>query len=45
MQNSNGKEGLRGKEKVVDKQIEYGSEEKNSEECHMVHCMQQILGY
>jgi len=28
MQNSNGKEGLHGKEKVADKQIKYGSEEK-----------------
>jgi len=32
MQNSNGKECLHGKEKVADKQIVYGSEEKNRKE-------------
>jgi len=38
MQNSNGKEGLHGKEKVADKQIEYGSEEQNSKKYHLECC-------
>jgi len=37
MQNSNGKEGFHGK-KVADKQIEYGSEEKNRKEYHLECC-------
>jgi len=37
MQNSNGKECLHGNEKVADKQIKYGSEEKNRKECQKLN--------
>jgi len=36
--NSNGKECLHQKENAVDKQIEYGSEEKNRKDYHLEYC-------
>ena len=38
MQNSKGKECLHEKVKVVDKQIEYGSEKKNRKDRHLECC-------
>jgi len=38
MQNSNGKECFHRKEKVADKQIKYGSEEKNRKQYHLECC-------